>query len=153
MRMPARLGVLAASLLAMALPAAAATLCWSSASDIPTWDVHSQNNALLNGIHATVYGSLSFYNARFEVEPVLATSFRQITPTQVRVTLRSGVKFHDGANFNARVRISRSAWQARTGGKASFFAFPRQSWLREVVKPTCAPVFAPAVEAEELIAA
>ncbi len=39
--------------------------------------------------------------ASFEIEPVLATGFRQITPTQVRITLRSGVKFHDGATFNA----------------------------------------------------
>ena len=35
---------------------------WSSASDIPTLDIHSQNNALGNGVHAAVYDSLVYYN-------------------------------------------------------------------------------------------
>jgi peptide/nickel transport system substrate-binding protein len=77
------------------------TLRWSSASDIPTWDVHSQNNALGNGVHASVYESLFTYNPKFEIEPMLATGWKQVSPSQVRVTLRSGVKFHDGAAFNA----------------------------------------------------
>ena len=84
-----------------ATPAAAATFKWASASDIPTWDIHSQNNALANGVHAAVYESLFYYNKKFELEPMLATSFKQMSPTQVRITLRQGVKFHDGAVFNA----------------------------------------------------
>ena len=82
-------------------PAHAKTLKWTSASDIPTWDIHSQNNALGNGVHASVYESLFYYGPKFDVEPVLATGWKQVTPTQVRVTLRQGVKFHDGAAFNA----------------------------------------------------
>jgi peptide/nickel transport system substrate-binding protein len=80
---------------------AAKTFKWSSASDIPTWDVHSQNNALGNGVHASVYEALFNYNKKFEIEPVLATGYKQLNPTQVRITLRQGVKFHDGAVFNA----------------------------------------------------
>ena len=38
----------------------AKTFKWTSASDIPTWDIHSQNNALSNGIHAAVYESLVY---------------------------------------------------------------------------------------------
>jgi peptide/nickel transport system substrate-binding protein len=76
----------------------AKTLKWSSASDIATWDIHSQNNALQNGIHAAVYESLVYYNSRtFKIEPVLATAWKEISPTQMRMTLRSGVKFHDGS--------------------------------------------------------
>jgi peptide/nickel transport system substrate-binding protein len=82
-------------------PALANTFKWSSASDIPTWDIHSQNNALSNGVHASVYESLFYYNKKFELEPVLATGYTQVSPTQVRITLRKGVKFHDGAAFNA----------------------------------------------------
>jgi peptide/nickel transport system substrate-binding protein len=82
-------------------PAHAKTLKWSSASDIPTWDIHSQNNALGNGVHASVYESLFYYGPKFDIEPVLATGWKQVSPTQVRVTLRQGVKFHDGAAFNA----------------------------------------------------
>ena len=76
----------------------AKTLKWSSASDIATWDIHSQNNALQNGIHAAVYESLVYYNSRtFKIEPVLVTAWKEISPTQMRMTLRSGVKFHDGS--------------------------------------------------------
>jgi peptide/nickel transport system substrate-binding protein len=81
--------------------ALAKTFRWASASDIPTWDIHSQNNALANGIHASVYESLFYYNRRFELEPMLATGYKQVNPTQLRITLRQGVKFHDGAVFNA----------------------------------------------------
>lgn len=87
--------------LGVASAASAATLKWASASDIPSWDIHSQNNALANGIHAAVYESLFYYNRKFELEPVLATGYKQLSPTQLRVTLRPNVKFHDGAAFNA----------------------------------------------------
>ncbi|MEO5771386.1 MAG: ABC transporter substrate-binding protein, partial [Burkholderiaceae bacterium] len=85
----------------VAATAGATSFKWASASDIPTWDIHSQNNALANGVHAAVYESLFYYNRKFELEPMLATSFKQMGPTQVRITLRQGVKFHDGAAFNA----------------------------------------------------
>lgn len=75
---------------------------WASAGEISTWDIHSQNNALQNGIHAAVYESLVYYNSRtFKIEPVLATAWREISPTQLRITLREGVKFHDGTPFTA----------------------------------------------------
>jgi peptide/nickel transport system substrate-binding protein len=75
---------------------------WTSSAEIATWDIHSQNNALQNGIHAAVYESLVYYNSRsFKVEPMLATAWNQVSPTQLRVTLRQGVKFHDGSDFTA----------------------------------------------------
>ena len=53
----------------------AKTFKWSSASDIPTLDIHSQNNALGNGVHASIYESLVYYNSKtFKPEPQLATS-------------------------------------------------------------------------------
>jgi peptide/nickel transport system substrate-binding protein len=79
----------------------AAVFKWASAADIPTWDIHSQNNALSNGVHASVYESLFAYNKKFELEPALATGFEQLSPTHARITLRQGVKFHDGADFDA----------------------------------------------------
>ena len=100
-----RAGVSVAMLAAMATLTAGAqakTFKWTSSSDIPTWDIHSQNNALSNGIHAAVYESLVYYNSKtFKPEPVLATSWKQVSPTQLRLTLRTGVKFHDGAPFTA----------------------------------------------------
>ena len=93
--------VLTAVLMMSATHVAAKTFKWSSASDIPTWDVHSQNNALGNGVQAAVYESLFYYGPRFDIEPMLATAWKQLTATQVRITLRQGVKFHDGSAFDA----------------------------------------------------
>ena len=91
-----------AAALALGGAAHAKTFKWTSASDIATWDIHSQNNALQNGIHAAVYETLVYYNSKtFKVEPVLATAWKQMSPTQMRFTLRQGVKFHDGTPFTA----------------------------------------------------
>jgi peptide/nickel transport system substrate-binding protein len=92
-----KLAMVSAAML-MASAAMATTLRWTSASDIPTLDIHSQNNALGNGVHAAIYESLVYYNSRtFKVEPQLATAWKLLNPTQLRVTLRSGVKFSDGS--------------------------------------------------------
>ncbi|MBS0507460.1 MAG: ABC transporter substrate-binding protein [Proteobacteria bacterium] len=96
------LSLAAASMLAAVPAAQAKTFKWASQGEISTWDIHSQNNALQNGIHAYVYESLVYYNSRtFAVEPLLATAWREVSPTQVRFTLRQGVKFHDGSAFTA----------------------------------------------------
>ncbi|KRC08558.1 ABC transporter substrate-binding protein [Hydrogenophaga sp. Root209] len=97
-----RLAVLSAALVMGVGGLQAKTFKWTSASDIPTWDIHSQNNALANGIHASVYESLVYYNSKtFKPEPILATTWKQVTPTQLRINLRTGVKFHDGSAFSA----------------------------------------------------
>jgi len=83
-------------------PVAAKTFKWSFASDIPTLDIHSQNNALSNGIHAAIYETLVTYNSTtFRPEPLLATSWTEISARQMRFSLRSGVKFSDGSAFTA----------------------------------------------------
>ena len=85
-----------------ALPASAKTFKWTSASDIPTLDIHSQNNALGNGVHAAIFESLVYYNSRtFKIEPQLATDWKLVTPTQLRIKLRTGVKFSDGSPLEA----------------------------------------------------
>ncbi len=82
--------------------AVAKTFKWTSASDIPTLDIHSQNNALGNGVHAAIYESLVYYNSTsFKAEPMLATRWDFISPTQVRFTLRSNAKFSDGTVVTA----------------------------------------------------
>lgn len=100
--MAIKFSVLAVSLALSVAAVNAKPFKWTSASDIPTWDIHSQNNSLSNGIHAAVYESLVYYNSRtFKIEPVLATAWKLTTPTQLRLTLRQGVKFHDGSAFTA----------------------------------------------------
>jgi peptide/nickel transport system substrate-binding protein len=102
MHMKFKLITLCAALALGGGAACAKTFKWTSASDIPTWDVHSQNNALANGIHAAVYESLVYYDSKtFKVEPVLAISWKQVNPRELQLTLRKGVKFHDGTPFTA----------------------------------------------------
>ncbi|HMS27457.1 MAG TPA: ABC transporter substrate-binding protein [Burkholderiaceae bacterium] len=99
--MKTKLAVLAMAFAVMQ-GADAKTFKWTSASDIPTLDIHSQNNALGNGVHAAIFESLVYYNSRtFKVEPQLATEWKLLTPTQLRVTLRKGVKFSDGSALEA----------------------------------------------------
>ena len=98
------------------LGAHARTFKWTSASDIPTLDIHSQNNALGNGVHAAVYESLVYYNSKsFKIEPMLATAWKQVSPTQMQFTLRTGVKFSDGSSMTAEdVKFSIERAMAKT---------------------------------------
>ena len=95
--------VMLAVAVAIAGPVAhAKTFKWASQGEISTWDIHAQNNSLQNGLHANVYESLVHYNSKtFEIEPRLATSWKAISPTQMRFQLRQGVKFHDGSALTA----------------------------------------------------
>ena len=75
------LSMAAASVLAAAPVAHAKTFKWASQGEISTWDIHSQNNALQNGLHSYVYETLVTYNSRtFAVEPLLATAWREVSP-------------------------------------------------------------------------
>jgi peptide/nickel transport system substrate-binding protein len=122
--MKIKLTLLAASMVlaGMVSTAAAKPFKWTSASDIPTLDIHSQNNALGNGVHAAVYESLVYYNSRtFKPEPALATRWQDVSPTQVRFTLRSGVKFSDGSPLTADdVVFSIMRAKARTSNYAVY---------------------------------
>lgn len=85
----------------LAVSAQAQTLRWAAQNDILTLDPHSQNHATTNAILQHAYEGLVRYNAKYEVEPSLATKWTYLSPTQVRFELRKGVKFHDGAPFTA----------------------------------------------------
>jgi peptide/nickel transport system substrate-binding protein len=81
--------------------AQAEVLRWAAQNDILTLDPHSQNHATTTAILAHSYEGLTRYNAKFEVEPALATKWTMTSPTQVRFDLRKGVKFADGSPFTA----------------------------------------------------
>jgi peptide/nickel transport system substrate-binding protein len=85
----------------IAIPGHAATLKWGAQNDILTLDPHSQNHSTTHAIMQHTYEGLTRYSKDFKVEPCLATSWEQITPTQWRFHLRKGVKFHDGSPFTA----------------------------------------------------
>ena len=92
---------LAAALIALALSAHAVPLRWAAQNDVLTLDPHSQDHTTTSSILQHAYEGLTRYNAKFEIEPALATKWTYISPTQVRFDLRKGVKFHDGTPFTA----------------------------------------------------
>ena len=77
------------------------TLKWAAQNDILTFDPHSQNHATTNTMVMHVYEGLTRYDRNYKVEPALATSWQQLSPTQWRFNLRKNVKFQDGAPFTA----------------------------------------------------
>jgi peptide/nickel transport system substrate-binding protein len=85
----------------LAAPTQAQTLRWAAQNDVLTLDPHSQNHATTIAILQHAYEGLTRYDAKYEVEPALATKWTYVSPTQVRFELRKGVKFHDGTPFTA----------------------------------------------------
>ena len=96
--------VLFTSALTAVLPltAQAKTFKFARAADMSTWDVHAQNVGVNNLMHAAVYDTLIEYDSKtFKPRASLATEWKQVSPTQLRLTLRQGVKFSDGSDFTA----------------------------------------------------
>ncbi|WP_077037012.1 ABC transporter substrate-binding protein [Pelomonas sp. KK5] len=81
--------------------AQAVPLRWAATNDVLTLDPHSQDHATTHAILQHAYEGLTRYDAKFQVEPCLASKWTYISPTQVRFELRKGVKFHDGTPFTA----------------------------------------------------
>ena len=96
------IAALAAALLIAASPLASAkTLRWSSQGDYLTADPMAQNELLTNSINGHVYESLVVRGKKLEIQPGLAASWKQMSPTVWVFNLRKGVKFHDGSDFKA----------------------------------------------------
>jgi len=87
--------------LAVAFPASAATLRWAARSDVFSMDPNSVPSTLNIGFLNHMYEGLIRYSPTFEIEPALATHWELIDKKYWRFTLRQGVKFHNGADFNA----------------------------------------------------
>src|SRR5258708_11976290 len=85
----------------IAAPVHAVTLKWAAQNDILTLDPHSQNHATTHSILQHTYEGLTRYTRDYKIEPCLAVSWKEISPTHWRFELRKGVKFHDGSPFTA----------------------------------------------------
>jgi len=90
-----------ALLAAPALPAAAATFRWARDSDIASLDPYSRNETLQLSLLGNVYEPLIRRGSALQLEPALATGWRQVAPLVWRFNLRRGVRFQDGAPFSA----------------------------------------------------
>ena len=93
--------LVAAMTLAAALSASAVTLKIGNQGDALSMDPHSLNESLQITVVENVYEPLVWRDEHFKIQPMLATSWKQTSPTVWRFELRKGVKFHDGTPFTA----------------------------------------------------
>jgi peptide/nickel transport system substrate-binding protein len=96
-----RTALLGAALALAAAPLDAKTLRWSSAGDITTIDPHGNNEGFTNAYLDHIYETLVTRGKDLKVEPCLATSWQNVSPTVTRFKLRPNVRFHDGSPFTA----------------------------------------------------
>ena len=91
------------ALTALAAPAEARTLRWARSGDSLTLDPHAQNEGPTAALAHHIYETLVARNQKGELVAGLATSWRVLPtdPTVWEFKLRQGVKFHDGAAFDA----------------------------------------------------
>ncbi len=93
--------VMAAGLLAGGTAAEAKTFKWAFQGDVQTLDPHGLFETFTLGFQSNFYEGLVTRSPDLQLQPALATSWENIEPTVWRFTLRQGVKFHNGNDFNA----------------------------------------------------
>lgn len=74
---------------------------WASSGDITTQDPHGQDEGFTKSIQSFVYERLIQPGKDMSPTPWLATSWKVVSPTKRIISLRKGVKFHDGTPFTA----------------------------------------------------
>lgn len=74
---------------------------WTSSADILSMDPYSTNNSFTNSFMSNIYEGLVRFNERVAIEPALAESWTNVSPTVWRFKLRSNVKFHGGETMTA----------------------------------------------------
>jgi len=89
------------ALAAASLVANAQTIRIANQGDALSMDPHSLNESLQLSTTNNVYETLTGRNKDLSLAPVLATSWKQVSPAVWRFELRKGVKFHDGTPFTA----------------------------------------------------
>jgi peptide/nickel transport system substrate-binding protein len=90
---------LAASLIVSTVDAK--TLRWSSKGDASTMDPHGQDESFTNAMNNLVYERLFQPGREMADMPWLAASTKQISPLKRTVTLREGIRWHDGTPLTA----------------------------------------------------
>ncbi|NIA70156.1 ABC transporter substrate-binding protein [Pelagibius litoralis] len=93
--------VAAAALAAGGAAADAKTFKWAFQGDVQTMDPHGLFETFTLGFQSNFYEGLVTRTPDLELIPALATSWENIKPDTWRFTLRKGVKFHNGNDFNA----------------------------------------------------
>src|SRR5688572_26967186 len=70
-------------------------------ADATTMDPGRSTQVLTVNYFANLYDTLTRWDAALKLQPALATAWKSVNETTWEVTLRSGVKFHDGSPLTA----------------------------------------------------
>jgi peptide/nickel transport system substrate-binding protein len=100
MRLP-RLPLLALALALTAAPAGAVTFRWANDGDVVAMDPYTLQETVQLSFLSNIYEPLVRRNRDLKLEPALAVSWEQPSPTVWRFHLRPGVKWQDGSPFTA----------------------------------------------------
>ncbi|MDQ6619898.1 MAG: ABC transporter substrate-binding protein [Pseudomonadota bacterium] len=112
--------------------ACAADLVVGLGTDVTAIDPHYHNVTPNNNVAAHIFGYLVQRNEKSQLEPGLATEWRNVDPLTWEFKLRRGVKFHDGSDFTAAdVVASIERVPTVPNSPSPFTAFTRQ--IREMV--------------------
>jgi peptide/nickel transport system substrate-binding protein len=82
-------------------PAGAATFRWANDGDVNAMDPVTRQETVQLSFLSNIYEPLARRNRDLGLEPALAISWEQISPTVWRFHLRPGVKWQDGSPFTA----------------------------------------------------
>ena len=92
---------LAVSLALASTAVQAKTFTWTASADALSMDPYSTNNSFTNSFMNNIYEAMVRFNEKVEIEPALAESWSQTSPTVWRFKLRRNVKFHGGEAMTA----------------------------------------------------
>jgi peptide/nickel transport system substrate-binding protein len=84
-----------------ASPAGAVTFRWANDGDVNAMDPATRQETVQLSFLSNIYEPLARRNGTLAIEPALATSWEQTSPTVWRFHLRPGVKWQDGSPFTA----------------------------------------------------
>lgn len=70
-------------------------------SELRTLDPVKSSQRVERQVYYNMYDSLLTIDPSLKIKPGLATSWQYTDPTTLQMSLRTGVKFHDGTDFNA----------------------------------------------------
>ena len=79
----------------------ASTLRIGTSASVQSMDPYFINNDDTNSVLSNIFDNLIRFDKDLKIKPNLALSWKNPTPKEWVLTLRKGVKFHNGSSFNA----------------------------------------------------
>src|SRR5215207_4733565 len=122
--------------LCFAQPVHAADLSIALGADVTSIDPHFHNLTPNNNVANHIFETLVAKDARGQLRPGLAESWRPIDDLTWEFRLRKGVKFHDGSDFTAAdVAFSLERVPAVPNSPSPFTTYSKQITEKVIVDP------------------